>query len=1133
MPRELSAGLSGVLLILLTAPALAQDIAVLTGTVTDSTGAVVVAAQVAVTNLATNIESTTQTNAEGIYRVPFLRPGMYRVTISAAGFKRFVRDNVELRVGATVPINAALELGTVAETVEVKAAVPLLETETSSTGTVLEGDYFYRMPLYQRHIRSILYLTPGVTVSGFGWGGALGGFQINGEDSGRIGFFEDGMYGVRPTGGWTTDTIANTVEEIKVLTTALPAEYGHSAGGAIVVVKKSGGNELHGLVSGLFREGPMQHRRFMQLYRFEQLGNSLHFYQPDANLSGPVYLPKLYDGRNKTFFMIAGQWLIERQGESMTYSVPTPEELQGNFSYAGSGVATNPIYDARTTRLVDGRWYRDPYPGNIIPKAQWDPVARNFLALNVWSQPDRRGTPTTTGYIENLLAVRQKTVDWGNRSVRLDHQAAQNLRTFWNWSYNSRTSWTPDPSIQNPDFDASRRTALEQQTTAGLGGTYTFAPTLISEMRLSYYRFKSEATWPGFGKDYGKMLGIPNIGAGSMPSITGIPYVSNPSLDVQETFSFRQDLSKLWGKHAFKMGYDLMRLRRNNYTVTNNAGAFTLSSTAGLQTNGASIPNTGGSELTRLMSGAVSSATFTVNLLSNLPRNWIHSLYFQDDWKIRPSLTANLGVRWQVQSVMNNKYGQQSSFDPTAPDNVATGARGVIIHPEFLHHKDWNNFQPRLGLAWQARRNVVVRSGFALSTVDDRLPGPPTEEYGSITARIDTPSGEYRPRFQLNAGPVMPLAWPTVRADGTIPFVGANYASRGASWVDPNRRTPYSMNWNLGIQYNFTTNYLAELTYTGNRSVNGFESRQINHLSYDWAWNLLQTSPAEFSRMEGNSQAYRPFPNFGTINFLTNGANSVYHAGTVKLEKRYSYGLSLLGFYTYSKSIDSSTSNMLIPRSQDRGRSSFDRTHQLTSSMNYEVPFGRGRKWLNRGGFWNAVFGGYDVVWIYRIASGNPLTFGFSGSPYRYMPTSIVAYRSGRPDSTGQPAGLRDGWADIGGDRFTRGNHNKAIQSMDYFRYPAAYRVGNVGRNTMDRQRFIDASFSASKEWKIKERSTLQFRFDFQNPFKWYNLSAPNSTVNFTNPATFGTFSTSTADEGTTANAGGQPLMNITLALRW
>ncbi|MGQ9634321.1 MAG: hypothetical protein ACUVXB_08740 [Bryobacteraceae bacterium] len=216
-------------------------------------------------------------------------------------------------------------------------------------------------------MRAVLYLTPGVNVSGLGYAGSLGGFQINGESPARIGFFEDGMYGVQPNGTNITDTIINTIEELKVITTALPAEYGHSAGGAIVVVKKSGTNQLHGTAGTLFRETPMQHRRFMQRTRSQQTGNSLHFYQPDANLSGPIYIPKVYDGRNRTFFMAAGQFLMERQGEQTTWSVPTPAELNGDFSYGGRA-GVNAIYDPRTTVLNNGVWSRQPYAGNQIPK---------------------------------------------------------------------------------------------------------------------------------------------------------------------------------------------------------------------------------------------------------------------------------------------------------------------------------------------------------------------------------------------------------------------------------------------------------------------------------------------------------------------------------------------------------------------------------------------------------------------------------------------------------------------------------------------------------------------------------------------------------------------------------------------
>ncbi len=1114
------------------APALAQDTGVLTGSVSDASGAVVVGAHITAINVATNFEAATASNSEGLYRLPFLRPGTYRLKFTAPGFKTLSRENVELRVGATLPIHGVMELGAVTESVQVTAATPLLETETSSTGTVISGEFFQRMPLYQRHARAVLYLTPGVNTGGLAYAGSLGGFSINGGATGNIGYFEDGMYGVQPSGTNTTDTILSTIEEAKVITTVLPAEYGHSAGGAIVIVKKSGTNQLHGGAGLLFREGPMQHRRFMQPARFEQTGNSLHFYQPDFSLSGPVYIPKLYNGRNKTFFMVAGQYLKERQGEQISWSVPTPEELNGNFSYGGrSGV--NPIFDPRSTALNAGTWSRTPFPGNIIPKAQWDPVATRFLSEKVWEVPNLAGSPTATGVTGNLQLPRQKTVDWVNYSVRMDQQFSSRFKMFFNWSFNTRTAFTPNLDVVNPIYNTSQRISKDAQTTSGIGTTYTLSPSMISETRLNYYRFRNDTTWPGYGTDFGKLLGIPNIGTGSMPNITGIPNVANPSLNVEETMNFREDVSRLSGKHAFKFGYDLMRLRRNSYSFDNNAGTFNLAGTNGLNANGSGLPNTGGNALSQLLTGAVSSYAITRNLLSNLPRNWINSFYVQDDWKLTSTLTLNLGVRYQFQSTENNKYGQVSSFDPTGADNVVPGGIGVITHPQQLHNKDWNSFQPRVGLAYSLPHRFVLRAGFAISTVDERLPVAPTEEYGSAVGRIDTPNGDFRPRFQLTQGPIASLLLqPALRADGSIPFAGTNYGGRSATWVDRNRKSPYTMNWNFGLQHSFATNYLVELTYTANASVNGFENREINNVSYAWANDLRLNNPAQFSAFQTNSQPFRPFPNFGSILFRTNGARSNYHAGTVKLDKRFSHGLSLLTFYTYSKIIDSSSGNNLLTREMDRAESGNNRTHQYTGSMNYALPVGQGRKWLNSGSWINAIFGGFDMVYLYRIQSGDALTFGFAGSPFQYMP-GVVATRAGRPNTTGERAGLRDNWQDIGTNRFVQAAQNGLIQSMNYFSYPAAFTQGNVGRNTFDRQRFIDTQFSASKDWKIKERLTATFRFDFQNPFKWYNLSAPVTTVNFTNPAAFGKVSTSTSDEGTTANAGGQGLMNITVSFRF
>ena len=586
------------------------------------------------------------------------------------------------------------------------------------------------------------------------------------------------------------------------------------------------------------------------------------------------------------------------------------------------------------------------------------------------------------------------------------------------------------------------------------------------------------------------------------------------------------------GKHAFKMGYDLLRHRNNSYTLSNGAGSFSFAGTNGLSANGSGISNTGGPSLAAFLVGSVSSYTVTTNLLSNLPRDWAHSLYFQDDWKVTPTLTANLGVRYLLESTPNNKHGQQSRFDPSGADNTVAGATGVIVHPTgSMYKRDWNNFQPRVGLAWHLAKSIVIRTGFALNTVDTRAASPPTDEFGSISSTQNQASGNYFPKFQISQGPAVPLVWPGIRADGSIPFSGSNYSSRNTTWVNPDRVNPYTMNWNFGIQYSLSNNYLLEASYTGDRGLKGTESWAMNAVSYDYAWNLLQTSPSTFSAMEGNSQAYKPYTNFGGITYQGQGSTSMYHAGTIKIEKRYSYGLSFMSYYTYSKNITTSSGSPFISRAMDRGRSGTDRTHQFNGSMNYEIPVGKGRHFMNRGGIWNMVFGGYDMVWTYSIGSGMPLTFSTSQSPNKYMPGNVAVRSNSRPNSTGQAAGLRDGWQDLGLDRWTAANQNKMIDSMSYFTYPLAYTQGNVGRSTMDSYRFIAANFSASKEVKIKERLTVQFRYDFQNPFKWYTWDAPNTAVNFVNPNSFGTVLTEGA--GCAACLGGMPIQNLTLAVKW
>jgi len=288
----------------------------ITGRVIDSSGAVVVSVSVTVVNTETNFQFVATTNSDGLFRVQSLQPGPYRVTFEAAGFKRFVRDGIELRVGDSLPVDAALELGTVSESVEVKARAQLLETETTSSGALVEGSMYYKLPVYQRSVQFSLTVTPGLQLGNYGSAasGSTTPFNVAGARSTALAVFEDGVLGMDPNGSNNSvRSVENSVAEVKVLTSTLPAEYGHTAGGVISVVKKSGTNEFHGMASQFGRVRRMQHRLFFDRYRTSDPqpgapnGVGTFFEYPDATAGGPVFIPKVYDGRNRTFFFFGWQ----------------------------------------------------------------------------------------------------------------------------------------------------------------------------------------------------------------------------------------------------------------------------------------------------------------------------------------------------------------------------------------------------------------------------------------------------------------------------------------------------------------------------------------------------------------------------------------------------------------------------------------------------------------------------------------------------------------------------------------------------------------------------------------------------------------------------------------------------------
>ena len=514
------------------------------------------------------------------------------------------------------------------ESIEVQGATPLLETETSATGTLVSGDVLYNMPLYQRYINSTLNLVPGMTSGGYAYGGDLGSYHLAGQRSGAIGVFEDGVNGNDQLNGvGTIKPLQNSVAEVKVLTTVPPAEYGHSAGGVINVVKKSGTNDLHGMASWYGRTRRMQHRLFFDRLQTSQPtpgrpnGVPVFFMQPDANIGGPVYIPKVYNGRNKTFFFFGYQRLHEKKVAQVDATTPTLAMKQGDFNWPGA----NQLFDPATTRFVDGKWLRDPFPGNRVPLARFDPVASKVVAIDPWVAPNRAPSYTSVDPKSNLLADEFAKTFFDDYNLRIDHQFSTSFKIYGSFTQNNQSGFNRPINIkyETPEFDASQGVYTPfTQSNSSAGYTWIAKSSLINDSRIGYFRRRNDTVVPSYQGGWPQKLGIPNIDPALMPgfgtstdrytadSIYGI-YGATPGKQVNETFSFRNDLTWVRSTHAFKFGYGFTHFRLNTANFARPAVFSFAGVTAGLQENGAAVPNTGNT-FAGFLTGYVSQALFHI-----------------------------------------------------------------------------------------------------------------------------------------------------------------------------------------------------------------------------------------------------------------------------------------------------------------------------------------------------------------------------------------------------------------------------------------------------------------------------------------------------------------------------------------
>jgi hypothetical protein len=691
------------------------------GTVTDPSGAPIVGAPVAVTNVATNVTTKAATGERGDYIFPRLPVGDYSVSAGQPGFKSLVRSGVVLQVDQRAEVNLQLSLGDVGEKIEVTGDAPLVNTTNATVGEVIENRRIEELPLNGRNALSLMYLSPDVKAqagtSGFAdRGTALSNVSINGGPSSINSFLLDGGsnnqaflqdLNVNPT--------VDSIEEFKVQSGVMPAEFGFTLGGVVNMVTKSGTNSVHGSAYEFVRNNDFDARNTFAAgitpYRYNQFGGAV---------GGPVYIPKTYDGRDKTFFFFNIEHWQYSYANSIITSVPTAAQRAGDFSglLTASGALT-PIYDPASTVVnPNGSGYvRTVFPGNVIPGSLLDPVAQKFLSY--LPLPNRTPSNAFT-QANNLIALAPASLHMNQYMIKLDHHFSEKDTMFFRYFYYQEFNNNGGNDIYTSplfDYRYDHYTAKNVIVTE----THTFSPTLLNELHLSlarnYFPFQAASFNSGITTTLGLPASVPDL---EMPNVSaGLPGTADLSDGIRGQTSWQLADSVTWvrGLHTLKMGFDIRLQQANNFQPSGLSGSYTFASAL---TSNPQSPSGTGSSVATFVLGQVSSASI-VTALGESEKGHSISGFVQDDYRIAPHLTLNLGLRYDYQPWAVERNNGLSNFVPSAVDSV-NGLKGAVLYAgkgfsgSPLGGTPMNSFGPRAGLAWDITGNskTVFRTGYGI-----------------------------------------------------------------------------------------------------------------------------------------------------------------------------------------------------------------------------------------------------------------------------------------------------------------------------------------------------------------------------------------------------------------------------------
>jgi hypothetical protein len=1056
----------------------------LSGNVLDSSGAAVPNATVTAINVETSIVHTTASEKGGDYVLTSLPPGNYTLTAEAPGFSKLEQTGISLQINQQARVDLTLKVGQTAQTVQVTGHPPLLEAESSSVGTVINRQLVNELPLNGRNFVQLATLSPGVngvgeSASGTIMGGTRpddrrAGSEIfsNGNREGDNNFLFDGVdNNERLTLSITLRPAVDAVREFKIQTNLYSADVGRNSGAVIDVISKSGTNQLHGSLFEFLRNSDVDARTYFNAagtsfptFRLNQFGGSL---------GGPVVIPRVYHGKDKTFFFVDYEGFRSSTQIFERGNIPTLRMRTGDF---GELLPSTLIYDPLTTvpnPAVPGGFLRTPFPNNVIPASRFDPIA--FKMINAYP------TPTSTARLNNYAMPRIQPQNYDQGDVRIDDQITAKDSVFARWSIQNTTTISPStyaqttiPGISQPVSlsDEASFAGVSFQPTQHVATSYVrvISPSIVNDFRVGFNRYRLDYVPINFaaGAGLGNELGVPNSNVTpreqNLPIFSPSSYLgvgqtrSLPLYRRENTFQELDNLTWTKGLHTFKIGADFRRRQLTIYQTNEGNGRFNFSPAF---TDSRDPAGKGGDAAASFLLGYPTLDAHDYNYQFPGIRMNEAGVYFADDFRITKNLTLNYGLRWDYFSPPDEVFNRWSNFSPATGAYLVAGRSGVNENAGVL--KYWPNFGPRLGFAYQMLPHTVVRGGVGL------FYNASGSEAGNMRLARNLPFGL---TSQITPGDI--TVGPTV-SEGFAPLqpiiipptpLGVGYG------VAPNFRPSYAEQFNAVVEQEIVP-WQMVLKFAGVGNL-------ARHLQD--TWNANQPIPGSTSTV-----SRRPLfgidPAQSDVDYYISDGFAEYFAFQFTADKRLSQGVSALLGYAYSHAIDDvplefgggdAGPNPQDPRfPHEVSNSIIDQRQRLTLSYLWAFPFGKGQKWLNNGGISDFILGGWQNNGILFTQSG--LWF----SPVLQTSTTNTG-TSSRPNIIGPvvyPHTLLH-WF-----------------NPSAFATPAPYTYGNAGRNTLLGPGRTNFDWSLFKNFPVREQMLFQLRFEAFNVFNHPQFGYPNQTV--------------------------------------